>query len=147
LTPSSSRYSSTCRFLNSDPLSLLIFFTLSSNSFLALLRKRFRVPGPTSKLSPRAPAQMGRRETEREGGKPEGDRHKRENPRPSCLSRAQVGCACSRGLQASAWEGARGLCAPPRSPARPTFRTSALGLPFIGVRRGPRCTMGGVAVC
>ena len=24
------------------------------------------------------------------------------NPRPSCLSRAQVGCACSRGLQASA---------------------------------------------
>jgi hypothetical protein len=33
------------------------------------------VPGPTSKLSPRAPAQMGRRETEREGGKkPEGDR-------------------------------------------------------------------------
>jgi hypothetical protein len=32
------------------------------------------VPGPTSKLSPRAPAQMGRRETEREGGKqPEGD--------------------------------------------------------------------------
>jgi hypothetical protein len=27
------------------------------------------VPGPTSKLSPRAPAQMGRRETERERGK------------------------------------------------------------------------------
>jgi hypothetical protein len=27
------------------------------------------VPGPTSKLSPRAPAQMGRRETEREGGR------------------------------------------------------------------------------
>jgi hypothetical protein len=36
------------------------------------------VPGPTSKLSPRAPAQMGRRETEREGGKPEGDRRKGE---------------------------------------------------------------------
>jgi hypothetical protein len=69
------------------------------------------VPGPTSKLSPRAPAQMGRRETEREGGrKPEGDRRKRGNPRPLCLSRAQVGCACSRGLQASAREGARGLC-------------------------------------
>jgi hypothetical protein len=45
------------------------------------------------------------------GGKPEGDRRKRGNPRPSCLSRAQVGCACSRGLQASATEGARGLCA------------------------------------
>jgi hypothetical protein len=27
------------------------------------------VPGPTSKLSSRAPAQMGRRETEHEGGK------------------------------------------------------------------------------
>jgi hypothetical protein len=36
------------------------------------------VPGPTSKLSPRAPAQMGRCETEREGGKPEGDRRKGE---------------------------------------------------------------------
>ena len=36
------------------------------------------VPGPMSKLSPRAPAQMGQRETEREGGKPEGDRRKGE---------------------------------------------------------------------
>jgi hypothetical protein len=36
------------------------------------------VPGPTSKLSPCAPAQMGRRETEREGGRqPEGDRRER----------------------------------------------------------------------
>jgi hypothetical protein len=34
-----------------------------------------------SKLSPRAPAQMGRRETEREGGKqPEGDGRERWNP-------------------------------------------------------------------
>jgi hypothetical protein len=39
------------------------------------------VPGPTSKLSPRAPAQMGWRETEREGGrKPEGDRRKKGKP-------------------------------------------------------------------
>jgi hypothetical protein len=76
------------------------------------------VPGPTSKLSPRAPAQMGRREMEREGGrKPEGDRRKRGNLRPSCLSRAQVGCACNRGLQASTREGARGLCA--RRPVLP----------------------------
>jgi hypothetical protein len=43
------------------------------------------------------------------GGKPEGDRRKRGNPRPSCLSHAQVRCACSRGLQASTQEGARGL--------------------------------------
>jgi hypothetical protein len=39
------------------------------------------VPGPTSKLSPRAPAQIGRRETEREGGKkPEGDRRTKGKP-------------------------------------------------------------------
>jgi hypothetical protein len=75
------------------------------------------VPGPMSKLSPRAPAQMGRRETEREGGKNRRESGvKRGNPQSSCLSRAQVGCACSRGLQASAWEGARGLHAPSRPP-------------------------------
>jgi hypothetical protein len=39
------------------------------------------VPGPTSKLSLCAPAQMGRRETEREGGRqPEGDGRERWNP-------------------------------------------------------------------
>jgi hypothetical protein len=32
---------------------------------------------------------------------PEGDRRKRGNLRPSCLSRAQVGCACSRGVGVS----------------------------------------------
>jgi hypothetical protein len=36
--------------------------------FLSAFRPR-GVPGPTSKLSPRVPAQMGRRETEHEGGK------------------------------------------------------------------------------
>jgi hypothetical protein len=87
------------------------------------------VPGSTSKLSPRAPAQMGWRETEREGGK----RSQREtgvqrrNPRPSCLSRAQVGCACSRELQASTREGASGLT---RAPSRP----SPCGQPSV---RGP----------
>jgi hypothetical protein len=35
------------------------------------------VPRPTSKLSPRVPAQMGRRETEHEGGK-KGDMRKGE---------------------------------------------------------------------
>jgi hypothetical protein len=32
-------------------------------------------------------------------------------------------------------------------PARPTLSKRALILPFIGVRRGSRCTMGGVAEC
>jgi hypothetical protein len=37
-------------------------------TFLSAFRDR-GVPGPTSEMSPRAPAQMGRREAEREGGK------------------------------------------------------------------------------
>jgi hypothetical protein len=52
------------------------------------------VPGPTSKLSLRVPAQMGRRETEHKGGKPV------RGNRGLVLSCAQGGCACSRGLQA-----------------------------------------------
>jgi hypothetical protein len=35
----------------------------------------------------------------------------------------------------------------PSFPARPTLYKRALDLPFIGVRKGSRCTMGGVAVC
>jgi hypothetical protein len=50
-----------------------------------------------------------------------------EIPRPSCLSRAQVGWACSRGLQASTQEGASGLT---RAPSRP----SSHGQPSV---RGP----------
>jgi hypothetical protein len=55
--------------------------------FLSAFRPR-GVPGPTSKLSSCAPSQMGRHETEREGGKPVGDRRKGETrglrvvPRP-----------------------------------------------------------------
>jgi hypothetical protein len=59
------------------------------------------------------------------------------------LSYTQGGCACSRGLQAFTREREREPCALARSPARPPSRTRALDLPFIDVRRGPRCTMGG----
>jgi hypothetical protein len=53
---------------------LLFLLTLSLLLLGLLLRhcRRFEtggVPRPTSEMSPRAPAQMGRRETEREGGK------------------------------------------------------------------------------
>jgi hypothetical protein len=71
--------------------------------------RRFETGGSLGrrvKMSPRAPAQMGWREAEHEGGKerqPEREREV-EIPRPSCLSRAQVGCACNRGLQASTRE-------------------------------------------
>jgi hypothetical protein len=96
------------------------------------------VPGPTSKLSLCALAQMGRRETE----------HKEGGNRDFVLSCAQGGCACSRGLQAFARERERERACPlARPPARPRLRTRALDLPFIDVRRGPRCTMGGVAIC
>ena len=77
------------------------------------------------------------------GGKPEGDRRKRGNSQPSCLSRAQVGCACSRGLQASAWERARGLCAPSRSPARPTFLYECPGPSFYRHKERAQVYSGG----
>jgi hypothetical protein len=104
------------------------------------------VPGPTSKSSSRVPAQIGRRETEHEGGQKREDRQKGK-PAAFVLPRAQVGCACSRGLQASAWERARDFMRRPVPPRGQPSRTRALDLPFIGVRRGPRCTIGDVAVC
>jgi hypothetical protein len=64
-------------------------------ALLSVFRPR-GVLGPTSKLSLRVPAQMGRREMERKGEKGE----------PwLVLSYAQGGCACSRGLQAFTREG------------------------------------------
>jgi hypothetical protein len=68
------------------------------------------VPGPTSKLSPRVPAQMGRRETE----------HEMEKGKPAAfvLSCAQVGCACSRGVTSvRVGERAGALCVGPFSHA------------------------------
>jgi hypothetical protein len=93
------------------------------------------VPGPTSKLSLRVqPRWVGARRNTR-GKTVRGNRG-------LVLSCAQGGCACSRGLQAFAREREREPCASARSPAWPPSRTRALGLPFIDVRRGPRCTMG-----
>jgi hypothetical protein len=76
------------------------------------------------------------------GGTTEGDGQEGK-PTAFVLSCAQVGCACSRGLQASVEERARDSTRRPVPfPARPTLRKRALVLPFIGVRRGSRCTMG-----
>jgi hypothetical protein len=74
--------------------------------------RRFETGGSLGrrvKMSPRAPAQMGRRETEREGGKTgsQSERERWKSRGLRVLSRAQVGCACSRGLQASTREGER----------------------------------------
>jgi hypothetical protein len=78
-----------------------------------------------------------------------GRNRQKGKPAASVLSCAQVGCACSRGLQASAREKEREreTVRQPVLPRGQPSHTRALDLPFIGVRRGPRCTMGGVAVC
>jgi hypothetical protein len=76
-----------------------------------------------------------------------GEERRNGKPAASVLSYAQVGCACSRGLQASAWGRARDSTRRPVLPRGQPPRKRALDLPFIGVRRGSRCTMGGVAVC
>jgi hypothetical protein len=75
------------------------------------------------------------------------EKGKKGNLVASVFSCAQVGCACSRGLQASAREREREIVRQPVLPRGQPSRTRALDLPFIVVRRGPRCTMGGVAVC
>jgi hypothetical protein len=76
-----------------------------------------------------------------------GEERKKGKPTASVLSCAQVGCACSRGLQASVWWRARDSTLRPVLPCGQPSRKRAMVLPFIGVRRGPRCTVGGVAMC
>jgi hypothetical protein len=95
------------------------------------------VPGPTSKLSLRVPAQMGRRETE----------HKGETVRGNCglvLSCVQGGCACSRGLQAFAWERerARALRVGPFSRAA-TFSYEGPGPSFYRCKEKAQAYNGG----
>jgi hypothetical protein len=61
------------------------------------------VPGPTSECRcvPQ-PRWVGARPSAKgEARSPEAGVREVKIPRPSCSSRAQVGCACSRGLQAS----------------------------------------------
>jgi hypothetical protein len=75
----------------------------------------------------------------------EGEKWQRGNPRPSCCPAPRSGALAVGGLQASAWE--RGsLVRRPVLPRGQPFHTRALDLPFIGVRRGSMCTIGGVAV-
>jgi hypothetical protein len=107
------------------------------------------VPGPTSKLSPRALAQMGRRVRSAKGGRSrretgvKGETHDlRVCPTPRSGALAVEGYKRPRGREREAY-----ASAVLSFPVRPTLCKRALDLPFIGVRRGSRCTMGGVAVC
>jgi hypothetical protein len=102
-----------------------------------------------SKLSPRAPAQMGRRKMEREGGENRREtgvkgetRGLRVCPAPRSGALAVGGYKRPRGREREAY--ARAVSS---FPARATFCKRALDLTFICVRRGSRCTMGDVAVC
>jgi hypothetical protein len=98
-----------------------------------------------SKLSPRVPAQMGRHETEHEGGKK--DTSKRGNPRPSCCPTPRSGALAVGGYKRPRGREREAYTRRPVLLRGQPPRTRALNLPFIGVRRGPRCTIGDVAVC
>jgi hypothetical protein len=97
-----------------DPfLFMLLAYPHATHRFHIVL-SAFRprgVPGSTSKLSPRVPAQMGRRETEHEGGKKQA---KRGNPRPSCCHAPRSGVLAVGGYKRPR---GRALCAGPLSRA------------------------------
>jgi hypothetical protein len=81
--------------------------------------------GPTSECRRVPQPRWVEREGEREGGRarrPETGVREVGIPRLSCLSRAQVGCACSRGLQASMRE--RERAAPSERLSRPRPRAA-----------------------
>jgi hypothetical protein len=103
----------------------------SIQAYLSAFRDR-GVPGPTSECRRVPQPRWVEREGEREGGRarrPESGVREVGIPRPSCSSRAQVGCACSRGLQASTRE--REASGPKRAPVS---SSSPRGQPSL---RGP----------
>jgi hypothetical protein len=63
----------------------------------------------------------------------------------SCYPAPKVDALAVGGYKRS--RGREGACSSARPPARPPSCTRALDLPFIDVRRGSRCTIGGVATC
>jgi hypothetical protein len=89
------------------------------------------VPGPTSKLSLRVPAQMGRREMEHKWG--------REN-RGSCYPAPRADALAVGGLQAFTGERESPLVSPSSRAAAPSYKGP--GPSFYIVRRGSRCTIG-----
>jgi hypothetical protein len=84
------------------------------------------VPGPTSKLSRRVPAQMGRRETEHKGG-----RNSKGKLWPSCCPTPRADALAVGGYKRSCGrEREREPCASARSPARPTSSYESPGPSF-----------------
>jgi hypothetical protein len=97
-----------------------------------------RVPQPRW-VGARRSAKGGR--SRRETGVKGETRGLRVCPAPRSGALAVGGYKRPRGREREAY-----VSAVPSFPARPTLCKRALDLPFIGVRRGSRCTMGGVAV-
>jgi hypothetical protein len=140
-TPKTERRPGLERLLETTHLELdgKLFVNTQQTPYLARQLSAFRpqrVPGPTSKLSQRVPAQMGQREMEHKGGK---------GNRGSCYPAPRADALAVGGYKRSRER--ESACSSARPLARPPFRTRALDLPFIDVRRGSRCTMGGVAIC
>jgi hypothetical protein len=81
--------------------------SLDLNPPLSAFRPR-GVSGPTSELSSRAPAQMGRREMEHEGGR----NRQRGNPRPLCCPAPRSGALAVGGYKRPRGR-ERALCAGP----------------------------------
>jgi hypothetical protein len=79
------------------------------------------------------------------GGKKETG--KRGNPWPSCCPAPRSGALAVGGYKRPRGREREAYTHRPVLPRGQPSRTRALDLPFIGVRRGPRCTMGDVAVC
>jgi hypothetical protein len=74
-------------------------------------------------------------------------RGNKKGNRDSCCPAPRADALAVGGYKRSRGRGRERDCPLARPPARPLSRTRALDLPFIGVRRRPRCTMGGVAIC
>jgi hypothetical protein len=101
------------------------------------------VPGSTSKLSLRVPAQTGWRETEHKG-----EKNSKGKPRPSCCPTPRADALAVGGYKRlRGREREREPCASARSPARPTLSYESPGPSFY--RRKERAQMynGGVAMC
>jgi hypothetical protein len=98
-----------------------------------------RVPQPRW-VGARRSAKGGR--SRRETGIKGETRGLRVCPTPRSGALAVGGYKRPRGRERAAYASAI-----PSFPARPTLCKRALDLSFIGVRKGSRCTMGGIAVC
>jgi hypothetical protein len=128
-------------------------FVECSTQRLSAFRDR-GVPEPTSECRRVPQPRWVEREGEREGGKSEaaGDWRERGGnpaafvfvPRPGRMRLQYGGYKRPRGRGS---ERLRASACLVLVPARPTSSKRALVLPIIGVMRGSKCTMGGVAEC